>query len=123
LEQHQKTLDITTWLVWFSETVLKAQEVTLERVAFFIAKARFYDLHRSGMNDRQAKAIERMLREGPAGFKGGLSAENYIAITGTSPATATRDLHDLMEKGALTRTGERRHTRYWLNLGVATGQN
>ena len=123
LEQHQKTLDITTWLVWFSETVLKAQEVTLERVAFFIAKARFYDLHRSGMNDRQAKAIERMLREGPAGFKGGLSAENYLAITGTSPATATRDLHDLMEKGALTRTGERRHTRYWLNLGVATGQN
>ena len=47
---------------------------------------------------------------------GGLSAENYIAITGASRATATRDLKDLVLKGALTRTGERRHTRYWLNL-------
>jgi Fic family protein len=117
LEQHQRTLDITAWLVWFAETVLAAQAVTLERVAFFIAKARFYEQHRSGLNDRQAKAIERMFREGPAGFKGGLSAENYISITGTSSATATRDLHDLTEKGALTRTGERRHTRYWLNIG------
>lgn len=122
LERHQKTLDITPWLVWFGETVLKAQEVTLTRVAFFIAKARFYDLHRAGLNDRQASAVARMFREGPAGFAGGLSAEKYIAITGTSPATATRDLHDLVEKGALTRTGERRHTRYWLNLGAAPAQ-
>lgn len=122
LEQQQKTLDITAWLVWFAETVLAAQVVTLERVAFFIAKARFYDLHQSGLNDRQVKAIERMFREGPAGFKGGLSAEKYISITGTSPATATRDLHDLMEKGVLTRTGERRHTRYWLNFGVPADQ-
>lgn len=121
LERHQKTLDVTPWLVWFAETVLKAQEVTLERVAFFIAKARFYDAHRPGLNERQAKAIERMFREGPTGFKGGLSAENYIAITGTSRATATRDLHDLSERGALTRTGDRRHTRYWLSLGEASG--
>ena len=58
--------------------------------------------------------IERMFREGPDGFKGGLSAENYIAITSTSRATTTRDLQDLVEMGALMRTGERRHTRYWL---------
>lgn len=116
LETHQRTLDITGWLVWFAETVLKAQQATLDRVAFFIAKAQFYDLHRDRMNDRQGKAVERMFREGPAGFTGGLSAENYIAITGTSPATATRDLHGLVGSGILTRTGERRHTRYWLNL-------
>lgn len=121
LERHQKTLDITPWLVWFAETVLKAQEISLKRVAFFIAKARFYDTHRPRLNARQAKAIERMFREGPAGFTGGLSAENYIAITGTSRATATRDLHDLMQRGALTRTGERRHTRYWLNLTGTAG--
>ena len=116
LEAHQKTAAITDWLVWFAESVIKAQQTTLERVAFFIAKARFYDLHRDQMNDRQAKTTERMFREGPTGFVGGLSAENYIAITGTSRATATRDLHDLVERGMLIRTGERRHTRYWLNL-------
>ncbi|MDP1577360.1 MAG: DUF4172 domain-containing protein, partial [Cypionkella sp.] len=46
----------------------------------------------------------------------GLSAENYIAITSTSRATTTRDLQDLVEMGAIKRTGERRHTRYWLHL-------
>jgi Fic family protein len=114
LETHQKTLDVTGWLTWFAEIVLKAQQVTLTRVAFFIAKAKFYDQFRGRLNERQAKVIERMFREGPDGFKGGLSAENYITITGTSRATTTRDLQDLVEMGALNRTGERRHTRYWL---------
>ena len=116
LEQHQKTLNVTDWLVWFAEVVLKAQQVTLDRVGFFINKAHFYDRHRDQLNERQAKAIARIFREGPGGFKGGLSADNYLKITGTSRATATRDLQDLVEKGALSRTGERRHTRYWLNL-------
>ena len=120
LEAHQKTLDVTAWLLWFGQTVLNAQQVTLTRVAFFIAKAKFYDQFRDRLNNRQAKVIERMFREGPEGFKGGLSAENYIAITGTSRATTTRDLQDLVEMGALNRTGERRYTRYWLRLAETT---
>lgn len=66
--------------------------MTLTRVAFSIAKAKFYDQ----LRDRQAKVIGRMFREGPDGLKGGLSAENYITITGTSRASATRDLQDLV---------------------------
>jgi Fic family protein len=119
LETHQKTLNVTDWVLWFAETVLKAQQVTLTRVSFFIAKAKFYDRFRDQLNDRQAKVIERMFREGPDDFKGGLSAENYIAITGTSRATTTRDLQDLVEMGALSRTGERRSTRYWLHLSAS----
>lgn len=120
LEQHKRTLDITPWLLWFAQTVLDAQAATLERVAFFLAETRFYDLHRGRLNARQAKALERMFREGPNGFTGGLSAENYTSITGTSPVTATRDLHDLVTKGALSRNGERRHRRYWLQLSGNT---
>ncbi len=116
LERHQKTLDVTPWLTWFAETVLTAQQVTLERVGFFISKTHFYDRHRDQFNARQGKVIARLFKAGPDGFKGGLSAENYISITGTSRATATRDLQDLVEKGALTRTGELRYTRYWLKL-------
>lgn len=93
-----------------AETVLTAQQVTLTRVAFFFAKAKFYDQFRNRLNDRQTKVIERISREGPDGFKCGCSAENYIAITGTSRATATRDLQDLVEMSALSRTGERRYT-------------
>lgn len=96
--------------------------MTLTRVAFFIAKAKFYDQFRDRLNDRQAKVIERMFREGPDGFKGGLNAETYIAMTGTSRATTTRDLQDLVEMGALSQTGARRHTRYWLHLRSAASQ-
>lgn len=116
LERHQKSVDVTPWLEWFARIVLTAQQVTLDRVGFFIAKAHFYDRHRDRFNGRQAKVIARLFREGPDGFKGGLSAENYLAITGTSRATATRDLQDLVDKGALNRSGERRYTRYRLNL-------
>jgi Fic family protein len=53
------------------------------------------------------------------GFKGGLSAENYIAITKTSRPTATRDLNDLVEKKALVKIGELKGTRYHLNITVS----
>jgi Fic family protein len=67
----------------------------------------------------QDKVLARLFRAGPEGFVGGLSAENYIAITRTSRATATRDLQDLVAKGALVRTGERKHTRYALHLATS----
>ena len=59
--------------------------------------------------------IERMFKEGVGGFKGGLSAENYISITGAARATTTRDLQSLVEQGALIKTGELKYTRYYLN--------
>jgi Fic family protein len=40
-----------------------------------------------------------MLREGPDGFVGGLSAGKYATITRASPATATRDLVELVAMG------------------------
>ncbi len=116
LERSQRTLDITEWLVYFSQTVLDAQQATLARVAFHIRKTKFYDRFRGQFNERQDKVVSRIFREGIEGFKGGLSAENYISITGASRATATRDLHDMVGKGVLNRSGERRHTRYTLNM-------
>ncbi len=112
LEASSRKNEITEWLVYFGTTILEAQRVTLERVEFSVAKGKFYERFWGQFNERQEKAIARMFREGIDGFKGGLSAENYISITGASRATATRDLQDLVAKGALTRTGERRHTRY-----------
>jgi Fic family protein len=116
LARNSRDNQITDWLTYFAETVLEAQADTLKRVDFYIAKAKFYERLRGKMNERQEKAIARMFREGIDGFKGGLSAENYITITKASRATATRDLQDLVAKNALTKTGELRHTRYHLNL-------
>lgn len=116
LERNNKTNEIIDWLTWFGQTILEAQTNSARRLAFYLAKARFYERLRGALNERQDKAIARMFREGVDGFKGGLSAENYITITRTSRATATRDLQDLVSKGALTRAGELRHARYSLKL-------
>jgi Fic family protein len=122
LERNNKDIKITDWLNYFARTILEAQNNTIKRVDFYVAKAKFYTRLGGQMNMRQEKVIARMFREGINGFTGGLSAENYIAVTQTSRATATRDLQNLVEKGALTKTGELRHTRYHLNLPVNTGR-
>jgi Fic family protein len=116
LERNNNDLEITEWLTYFAQTILDAQTNTIKRLDFYLAKAKLYEKLRGQLNERQEKAIARMFREGIDGFKGGLSAENYISITKTSRATATRDLQDLVEKGALTRIGQLRHTRYHLNI-------
>jgi Fic family protein len=116
LERSNKDNEIADWLTYFAGTVLEAQRNTLARVDFLMAKARFYERRRGQLNERQEKVVARMFREGIDGFRGGLSAENYVTISKASRATATRDLQDLVEKGALTRSGELRYTRYHLNL-------
>lgn len=127
IEHHRKTYydnlgasnkcnTVTGWLLYFANTILEAQRVTLARVEFSVTKSKFYERHRNQFKERQEKVIARMFREGTEGFTGGLSAENYIAITKASRATVTRDLADLVSKGALIRTGERRHTRYTLRI-------
>lgn len=116
LERANKGNEITDWLAWFSEIAIEAQHRIIAQVEFLIAKTKLLDRLRGNINDRQQKALLRMMKEGPEGFKGGLSAGNYATITGATPSTTTRDLTDLVEKGALIRTGERKHARYALKL-------
>jgi len=112
LEASNKHQEITPWLTWFAATAIEAQRRSIALVDFLIDKTRLLDCLRDQLNERQKKALLRMLREGPEGFEGALSAGKYASITGASPATATRDLADLVAKHALVRSGEQRHTRY-----------
>lgn len=116
LDRCNRTLDVQYWVEFFADVVLQAQQDSINLLYFLIKKTKMFSALSRQMNPRQEKALLRMFAEGPKGFKGGLSAENYIAITKASRATATRDLNDLVQKGALVKTGELRHTRYWLNL-------
>jgi Fic family protein len=116
LERSNKDNAIDEWVDYFAAVILNAQDHTQRMVDFLIEKTQLYDKVRGQLNPRQEKALARMFREGLEGFKGGLSAENYISITGASRATATRDLGGLAAMGALVRTGERKSARYWLNV-------
>ena len=120
LEEANRKNNITEWLNWFALISLESQRRNHAQVEFVIAKAKLLDRLGGHINARQQKALLRMFREGPEGFKGGLSAGNYGTMTGASPATATRDLADLVERGALTRSGERKHARYTLRLDGST---
>lgn len=114
LEAANKGNEVTAWLVYFAETVLEAQTQSLALIEFLLAKTRFHDKFRSRLNARQERVVVRMFREGLDGFKGGLSAANYITIADTSRATASRDLQELVAMGALRQTGSLKSTRYHL---------
>ena len=116
LEGVGPSLDITDWFVWFASTVLDAQLWSERRLVRSIQQVQLFERLRGALNRRQEKALLALFRSEPDGFEGGLSAGNYQALTRAPASTATRDLADLVAKGALRRSGERRHTRYWLNL-------
>lgn len=118
LEKNNKDLEVTSWLSYFAKEILEAQKYTQGLVDFTINKTKFYDLTKGWLNERQGRAIDRIFKEGFDGFKGGLSAENYITITGTTRSTATRDLQDLVDKGLMTKSGALKSTRYTLKAGL-----
>ncbi|MBL7684744.1 MAG: Fic family protein, partial [Deltaproteobacteria bacterium] len=118
LELNNKGLEITDWLQFFFKIILKGQRFTQNELEFLIEKTKFYEKFREQLNERQLKVIQRIFEEGSKGFQGGLSAENYIRITKTSRATATRDLQNLLDQGVLFKTGELRHTRYYLRMNL-----
>ena len=118
LERAHGGLEITDWLTWFAAKAIEAQRRTIQQVEFVLAKVRMMDGLRGQLNERQEKALLRMFEAGPGGFVGGLSAANYMTITGAPTATTTRDLAGLAGLGALMRTGDHKSTRYYLGVAV-----
>ncbi len=117
LKDVQRGNEISDWVSWFVGIAIKAQDEAMEAIDFSLKKTRFFVHFQGQLNDRQHKVIVRMMREGPKGFKGGMSAKKYMAITHASKATATRDLQDLAAKGVIVPCGGGgRSTRYDLNL-------
>ena len=111
------SLDITGWMVWFTELVLDSQREAKAQISYVLSKARFWDTYFDRLNGRQTKILGRMFREGPEGFKGGMSAQKYSKITKCSKATATRDLAELLKMGAFKKLdGGGRSTRYDMQL-------
>lgn len=122
LHKASTSLDIGDWLKWFACIAIEAQRRSTTIVKLMIEKHERLSTHNESLNDRQKKALSKLYEYGVDGFKGGMSAANYINITGATRPTATRDLQSLADIGILTRTGDRKSTRYWLNTSVSTVQ-
>lgn len=108
------SLDITRWLKWFVEQFEQACRASEAVIDLSLAKARFWLQHgQAPLNERQRKAVNRMLDAGPGGFEGGMSTDKYGNLVRVSRATAYRDLEELVRYGLLIRTGVGRGTRYF----------
>ncbi len=107
LEQSQKlmynkNLDLTEWISWHIDLINKAIEISLQQVQIAVQKANFWDRAREyPLNTRQIKVLNKLLDAGVDGFEGGLNTKKYISIAKTSPATAKRDIADLVTKNLI----------------------
>jgi Fic family protein len=108
-------LDVTAWLAWFLAQIAAAIRSSESIVEAVLTRTRFWAQHsRTGVNERQMKALGRMLDTLPQEFVGGMTNRKYANLTGASPATAQRDLADLVSKGYLVLRGAGRSARYEL---------
>lgn len=116
-----ESIDATPWVQWFVQAFTRAciasQTVVrdaTDKTQFRLRAAQYQT------NERQRKVLERLLEAGHVGsgggFLGGMTTDKYAKITGTSKATATRDLVDLADKGLLRIEGVGKATRYAVNV-------
>jgi len=109
--------DITPWVQWFTGRIQAAFDAATGQMQTALARNRYWG-HVNGqhpdLSTSQRKALARLLEAQPEGFAGGMSTEKYVNLTGTSRATAYRELTQLTEYGLLARTGQGRGTRYAL---------
>jgi len=92
-------MDITYWCEWFFNTLYHSLLEAQKSLNYIVDKTKFWDKHRDdNLNARQTKVLNKILDMGSENFEGGLSKKKYIKIAGTTPATASRDIVDLIRK-------------------------
>ena len=116
LKRAQCTLEIDSWLLYFSQILIDSQQNALEILDFSVKKTHFFDKYKNTLNTRQTKVINKMLDAGKDGFEGGMTAKKYVSITKTTKATATRDLQELVERDIFQQNLAGRSTNYTLNI-------
>ncbi len=115
----QRSNQINDWITYFGNVLHQSQTDFIKTVEFSLKKARFFDLAKPLLNERQEKIIARMLEEDDE-FEGGMNAKKYQSIGKTSKATATRDLQDLVEKKIFISNFGGRNTSYHVNWDFKT---
>lgn len=103
--------DITEWLEWFLNCLLRAMVQTNETISLTLQRVQFWETHRTiDFNARQQKILVMLLDD----FLGKLTASKYAKITKVSTDTSLRDIQDLISKGVLEQEGTGRGTSYKL---------
>jgi Fic family protein len=113
-------LDITAWLLWYLEQVELAARHAIAAFANVLRKARFWlRFADAPLNERQRKALTRLLDAGSGHLEGGMTVRKYTRLARTSRATASRELIQMEGLGCLVRLGKGRSTFYEISWEVA----
>ncbi|EKO3904960.1 Fic family protein [Vibrio fluvialis] len=114
LEQTQKgDVDITSWLVWFFNTLNETFADVLKEIDQTIFKTNFWrTVDQTKLTTEQVKVLNRML---DGDFEQGINTTQYHKVAKVSKPTATRHLAALVELGCLVKSDAGgRSTRYML---------
>ena len=108
-------LDVTPWLAWFLDCLLRAVRRADSELDRVLVKAMFWQrMAHIPLGERQVKALNKVLDE----FDKPVTNRKWAALTRTSSDTALRDLRVLVEQGVMEPTGAGgRSAAYWL-VGV-----
>ncbi len=99
---YNREFDFTEWILWHTNMINTAIDISLENIKIVIDKTKFWDKAKDkSINEHQEKVVKKLLDAGQDGFEGGLTNKKYRSITKTSPATANRHIRDLLDKEIL----------------------
>ncbi|TNJ13406.1 cell filamentation protein Fic [Aeromonas veronii] len=112
------SLDITSWICWFLDTLDYSIELALQVIDRSLAKTFFWLRHcNDDLSPEQTKVLNRLLDGGKEGFENGINASQYQKVARVSKATATRHLAQLVDRGCIEKLPSGgRNTRYQIRL-------
>ena len=115
LEKCQKgSCDITAWIEWYLDCMLRAIEGAEEMLSSILNKAIFWQNHSPGvLNDRQKTILNIYLD----GYVGKLTAKKWAKLSKVSIDTAARDIKYLSDIGVLVaQQGRFRNVAYGIQI-------
>jgi len=114
--QFEAGLDLTGTIQSMSPLFLNAVTETARILELTAYRTKVAD-QKDALNERQLKVLNRLIDyELRGGFEGGMNNTKYQKMTGIGDRTALRDLNDLDQRGLMTKVGQLKGTRYYLNI-------
>ena len=115
INEASRSLDWTAWAAFFISVLTETLTDFLSAMRFVAEKREYLGKYEPTLSERARKVVLRMFEDGEAGAKAGLSAAKWMRMTKVSKATATRDLAELVDCGAIVAHGDGHQTHYRLN--------
>lgn len=111
-------MDITVWIDWYLDCMIRAIESAEEMLSSILNKAIFWQTHaQDAITDRQKQVLNTYLD----GYAGKLKVKNWAKIASVSVDTAERDIKALVASGILEpQPGRFRDVAYGIRVSEDT---